>query len=340
MSSGPVSESFEAFMSRALMDPKTGYYARKVAGIGARGDFATSASVGDRLARAIAAWLVSAMKQNPQVRTIIEVGGGEGSLMVGVRKHLGWWHRRRCRWIMVEQSAPLMAKQKEQLGRGVTWVSSMDEAMSLAEGCAFVYHNEFLDALPFIRVEWSPELATWQEVWLTRETAASSVKEVLRLVKDACWTDADYSVTRNWNSAHPPPAMHQRGEMHAGVRNWLHSWAPLWRDGAMLTLDYGDLFPALYHRRPRGTARAYLMHQRLDGMEIYQNPGRQDITSDINFTDIREWSAGLGWKETAYGSQGEFLNLWAPIGRSSADAYVADPDGAGEAFKFHLVRPC
>ena len=137
-------------MSRALMDPKTGYYARKVSGIGARGDFATSASVGDRLARAIAAWLVSAMKQNPQVRNIIEVGGGEGSLMAGVRKHLGWWLRRRFRWIMVEQSAPLMARQKETLGSSVTWADSMTEALSLVGGQAFIYHNEFLDALPFV----------------------------------------------------------------------------------------------------------------------------------------------------------------------------------------------
>lgn len=339
MSGGPVSESFEAFMSRALMDPKTGYYARKVSGIGVRGDFATSASVGDRLARAIAAWLVSAMKQKPQVRTIIEIGGGEGSLMAGVRKHLGWWHGRRCRWIMVEQSAPLMARQKETLGSSVTWVGSMTEALSLADGRAFIYHNEFLDALPFVRVEWSAELAEWREIWLRRDSAGM-VHEEVRPADSARWSHSEYSLTRQWNTSQPPPSVRQRGELHSGVRDWLQSWASQWLGGAMLTLDYGDLFPALYHRRPRGTARAYLLHLRLEGMEIYQNPGRQDITSDINFTDLREWSAGLGWKETAYGSQGEFLNRWAPIGRSSADAYVADPDGAGSAFKFHLVCPC
>lgn len=339
MSGGPVSESFEDFMSRALMDPKTGYYARKVAGIGSRGDFATTASVGDRLARAISVWLVSEIKQQPEVRTVIEIGGGEGTLMAGVRKHLGWWHRRRFCWIMVEQSTPLMARQKEALGGCVTWVRSMDEAMGLADGSALIYHNEFLDALPFIRVEWSPELAAWQEVWLTRDSAAFSVKEELRLAKETRWAAGDYSVTRNWNSAHPPPTKHQRSELHGGVRNWLQSWAALWRNGAMLTLDYGDLFPTLYHRRPRGTARAYLMHHRLEGMEIYQNPGRQDITSDINFTDLREWSAELGWAEIDYGTQFELLDRWAPVGRSNADEFVADPEGAGGAFKFQLVRP-
>ena len=62
---------------------------------------------------------------NSGVRTIIAIGGGQGSLRAG---------------------------QKETLGR-------MTKSLGLAEGRAIIVHNEFLDALLFVRVEWSAELA-------------------------------------------------------------------------------------------------------------------------------------------------------------------------------------
>ena len=106
----------------------------------------------------------------------------------------------------------------------------------------------------------------------------------------------------------------------------------------MLTIDYGDDFPALYHRRPRGTLRAYLMQQRLEGVNIFANPGRQDITCDVNFTDVRTWLREHGTTEQSYESQKAFLERLAPRSASMADAWVARGDGAGEAFRCLSVR--
>jgi SAM-dependent MidA family methyltransferase len=93
----------------------------------------------------------------------------------------------------------------------------------------------------------------------------------------------------------------------------------------MLTIDYGATAENLYHRRPRGSIRGYLFQQRLEGAAIYQNPGRQDITADVNFTDLRNWSEPF--------VSGQELTSFAEFLEGSADVPgLMDPHGAGGAF--------
>ena len=99
----------------------------------------------------------------------------------------------------------------------------------------------------------------------------------------------------------------QRVEIHESYQHWLRGWAGHWTSGAMLTIDYGDPMPALYHRRTCGTLRGYAHHQRLTGHEIYQAPGRLDLTADVNFSDLEKWGEELGWKTTRHSTLHEFF---------------------------------
>jgi hypothetical protein len=76
------------------------------------------------------------------------------------------------------------------------------------------------------------------------------------------------------------------------------------------------------------------MHQRLEGLSIYENAGRQDITADVNFTDYRAWAVKLGLVEIGYATQAEFLQSSVP----GASGPMLDPDGAGGAFKVVMHR--
>ena len=49
-------QPFEEFMRRALYDPERGYYARRITGVGRRGDFTTAPMLSAAPAKAIAAW--------------------------------------------------------------------------------------------------------------------------------------------------------------------------------------------------------------------------------------------------------------------------------------------
>jgi hypothetical protein len=42
--------------------------------------------------------------------------------------------------------------------------------------------------------------------------------------------------------------------------------------------------------------RAYRDQNRLTGGSVYELPGRQDITADVNFDDLQHWARELGWK--------------------------------------------
>lgn len=312
----PNAQPFAAFMARALFDPESGYYTRHIKTVGARGDFSTSATLSPSLGKAVAAWLKAEARLQPQVRHVIEIGAGDGSLMHGVRRALGWWTRRQFVFHIVETSPVLRERQQQKLGDKVRWHTTLEAALEHAQGSAFLYHNELLDAFPATLVQWHAPAQSWQEVW---------VPESLHPLQ---LDPAPFSALR-----HTAFADGQRCELHPSIRDWLQGWVPHWQRGAMLTIDYGDEFPRLYHRRPQGTLRAYLLHQRLTGIDVYANPGRQDITADINFTDYRAWLTELGLEEASHQTLADFLR---PHG---APPQLLDPDGAGSAFKC-LVHHC
>jgi len=101
--------------------------------------------------------------------------------------------------------------------------------------------------------------------------------------------------------------------------------------GRMLTVDYGDEMPGLYHRRPAGSLRAYAHQQRLTGSEIYTALGRRDITADVNFTDLKAWGEGLGWQTISSST----LKTWLE-GFAILPAELHEP---AEAFRV-LVQRC
>jgi SAM-dependent MidA family methyltransferase len=332
-------EPFSAFMDRALHDPERGYYARRVRAIGRQGDFATSATLSKNLARGIAEWIRRGIQSCPGVKSVIEIGAGSGDLLAEVRRALGWWMRRRLRFHIVE-SSPVLRERQQRRGdlSGVTWHAQMAEALQACDGRALIFHNELLDAFPVILAEWQVKTAEWQEVWvLSRDgTVRGEDLRPLRLREDQQpW----FSALREWTPKTPPAAPRQRVELAAAAREWLRAWASAWRSGWMLIVDYGDGFPALYHRRPRGTLRAYLMHQRIEGPGVYTNPGRQDITADVNFTDLRAWCEALGWREVSFETQSDFLQRMGIAAHDHAGHRLADSADAGGAFKCFVVAP-
>jgi SAM-dependent MidA family methyltransferase len=310
-----MAEPFSKFMARALFDPEHGYYTRHIRTVGARGDFATSATLSSCLGRAIAAWLKSETQAQPSIRHIIEVGAGDGSLTAAVRQSLGWWRRRQFTFHIVETSPVLREQQQKRLGSEVHWHHDLESALTHAQGHAFIYHNELLDAFPATLVQWQNGL--WHEVWVPEQLHPHQLDS------------AHFSALR-----HTAFKDGQRCELHPSIRDWLHQWTPHWKGGSMLSIDYGDDFPQLYHRRPHGTLRAYLLHQRLTGADIYANPGRQDITADINFTDYAAWLLELGLEPTTHQKLAEFLQP------HDASSQLLHSEGAGTAFKCLIHRRC
>lgn len=269
-------ETFESFMARALHDPVRGYYARNIRGIGARGDFTTAPELSDIPAKAIATWAARALLETG-ARHLIEIGPGLGTLSRRVFRNLPLRLRLRTTLHLVESSPALADRQRELLGKRTKHHTSIADALEACSGGAVIFSNELVDAFP-VRLFRKTEIA-WREVALDHSSGHPA---------ETLLPAADLPPSSVFRMDFPPG---QFVEIHDSYRLWLESWLPLWKRGAMLTIDYGDTVERLYHRRPYGTLRAYLLHQRLEGAAIYANPGLQDITADVNFTDLAEWPA-------------------------------------------------
>jgi SAM-dependent MidA family methyltransferase len=332
---------FIDWMARALHDPERGYYARQVRTIGRRGDFSTSASAGTVLGEAVAHWITQELaREAPAASTVIEIGGGDGALSAAVRRALGWWKRRRLQWFMVETSRPLRALQEIRLGtKAARWFTDLTAALHACDGRALIFHNELLDALPVDLLRWDGVNGRWQEVCMTGGPGAWR-----ETCEPAAVSSGESSAMEPAGWKGVPLRDGQRIEIGSACRAWLRSWAPYWKAGAMLTVDYGDVFPQIYHRQPGGTLRAYFMHQRLTGPQVHENMGRQDITADVNFTDLMAWGEALGWKAETFVAQREFLqaHVRGVERRAASDpaiAFLLNEHGAGGAFKVLVQRP-
>ncbi|MFM2198516.1 MAG: hypothetical protein RLZZ505_1948 [Verrucomicrobiota bacterium] len=265
-------------MVRALHDPDRGYYARNIRSIGSRGDFTTAPHLSQAPAKAIAAWIARALRET-KTRHVIEIGPGLGTLTNQVIHRIPFLSRIRSRFHLVESSVTLAQHQKTLFGNKVSHHTSILDALQNCSGEAVIFSNELVDAFP-ARVFRNADGA-WQEVALDR-----SMNEVL-LAPSELPPSSAFSIDFKHG---------QTVEVHDAYRIWLESWLPYWKRGEMLTIDYGDTVEKLYHRRPQGTLRAYLLHQCLHGSAVFGNPGLQDLTADVNFTDLAKWTSN--WLES------------------------------------------
>ena len=320
---------FENFMAMALYDPRFGYYTTEIDDVGgSRGDFATSATLSSALGRAIAKWIQEEREYYEWEGAfhVIEVGAGNGALAREVLKSFSWWKRRHVHYHIVDVSAPLREKQQAALkGLKVSWHAKMEEALEAAGGKALIFSNELVDAFPAKWMIWSEIEGNWHEVFVTFDRK-KGLSEVFRPLPRGFPEDV-YSAM---NLSERPQG--QRVEIQPLFQLWLAHAVQHWEQGSMLTIDYGGEAAEIYQRRPAGTARAYFKQQRLEGGEIYQRIGKQDLTVDVNFTDLMNWGEELDLEKVSYETQGEFLARHGEAGDAMAGA------GAGDAFKALVQR--
>jgi SAM-dependent MidA family methyltransferase len=284
---------FERYMREGLYHPEFGYYTARIRDVGARGDFSTFATLGRALAEFLARWIIE-----NKARDVIEVGPGNGQLAAQILGELGWWSRHSIRYHLVDVDGPLRDAQEKRLrGFRVQRHADLQTALRAAGGRACIFSNELPDAFPCRVFELTAE--GWMELHL--RLAGDGIHEILH--------PADLPESTAFAGDFRPG---QRLEIHESYREWLRIWASEWTSGSMLTIDYGDTLPSLYRRRTSGTLRGYAHHQRLTGLEIYQAPGRLDLTADVNFSDLQKWGEDLGWRTTRQATLGEFLDQQTP----------------------------
>ncbi len=330
--------TWESFIAAALYDPDVGYYTRQIADVGALGDFATSATLGTGLGRAIANRVKKGTRSGTPFSAgrpwLVEVGGGNGALMSRVLADLEPFSDIRRRIGLVDISEPLLARQKRRLrGRHVRHAGDLGSLVQSSRADGYLFANELIDAFPPVVLEYSAQEEGWSEVVLrvsdgrVVETVRAAEVRAKRALELTGFLPAVARMRLQRCRVEVPLAFY---EWLSGIRELLRNRAT-WR---LLLIDYGGGEEEMLVENGSGTLRAYEGHERFVGSEVMRRFGRRDITFDVNFDDIRRWALGLGFRVLDEGTQADLLASVTKEDLSPADRRLADPGDAGGRFRF------
>lgn len=306
---GPI--TFRDFMETALYDSELGYYSRGGTAIGPGGDFFTSSNLHPIFGAILAEVLVDLLgKTGPESArdsgpgTIIEMGAGTGRLAARILEAIESEHKdifARLSYIIVEISDQMRRRQREELQRFercVRW-ATLDEL----EGkniSGVVFSNEFVDALPVHRIRFNSGRLEEQFV-----IAVAGDSTDTRLSDH--WSELSDERLTNY-VARFGLVFEERQvlEVNLDAIEWLRSVSRILADGFILTIDYGDIAPALLSRgRREGTLRCFYRHRIVDSP--FEGVGERDITSSVNFSALQEYGRDLGLEAVSLETQTSFL---------------------------------
>ena len=300
--SGPI--SFRRFVELSLFHPQYGYYSSGKARIGKKGDFYTSPSVHRSFGETISRFIARAsLLLEGEKFAIVEFGASGGQLASDILGALRENHPDlylKTDYIMSEISPAAIQAAKEKLKGHVKRVRWTNSPIKVIEGgfCGVVIANEFLDSLPFHRLK--SDGGEIREVFLS--LSDGKIEEVLRDPE----AEEVYEFSKRYLDEY---AQGEEAEACLLAGEWLAEVGAALQKGFILSIDYGSLAPELYSpERRNGTSRCFYRHEL--SSDFYARVGEQDITADVNFSELMRVGDLLGLATVKYTTQGQFLVDW------------------------------
>ncbi len=270
---------FRDWMEAALYDPESGYYVRgDRQRWGREADYRTSAERSVLFAATFARYFARLWEElgGPSAWTIVEVGAGDGTFAQRVQRALA-------------ESYPRVFEATRYHMREI---GNADEPFDPSEACLY-FSNELLDAFPVHRLNAEGEFYVTLDsdnnfVWTTGPHSTPRLGEFLR----------EHAVEL---------APKQSIEINLAIDDWLASVVAQLERGYIVTVDYGAEASELYDPslRPNGTLRAFSRHEFVD--DVLSAPGEYDITSSVNWTQVKATGERLGLRVVEFDSQDRFL---------------------------------
>jgi SAM-dependent MidA family methyltransferase len=331
---------FARYMELALYAPGLGYYAAGARKLGTGGDFVTAPELSAVFGACLATQCAEVLGRLGG-GDILELGAGSGALAADLLAELARVDRLPGRYLILEPSPELRARQQERLARGpfaerIAWLQAPPaEALR-----GVVLANEVLDALPVERFRLSPEgvLAlgvTWRDPGFALEARAAGAA----LAADVAALGADLGA---------PLAPGYASEACLMLAPWLAAVTRPLAAGIVLLVDYGCARREYYAPgRDGGTFACY--HRQRRHADALVNVGLQDLTAWVDFTRVASAAVDAGFEIAGYAPQAHALlalgfeahlarqRQAAPPGRAPllarAAARLVLPGEMGETFK-------
>jgi SAM-dependent MidA family methyltransferase len=301
---GPI--TFRDWMQAALYDEREGYYCRSDRiPQGRAGDYRT-APESSPLFAATFAWYFSKLfaelfleMGSPPAWTIFEAGAGGGEFAHGVLKSLQSHYPEvfsATSYVIDEVSAAARARSAARVSEfsdRVTFRSLADVAEPALVG--IVFSNELIDAFPVHRV--IMRNGTLRELYVGSDES------------NFIWVEHDphESVAEYCGRIELRLAEGQIAEINLAAEEFISRAAGLFAHGYLITVDYGAERSELLDSPDRfsGTLRAFHRHHLVD--EVLARPGEQDLTTTVDWTQIKEVGRRSGLRAVRLERLDQFL---------------------------------
>ena len=300
--SGPI--SFCRFVELSLFHPQRGYYSSGKARIGKKGDFYTAPSVHRSFGETISRFLAEAsLLLEEEKFVVVEFGASGGQLALDILGSLRENHPDlylKTDYVMSEISPAAIQAAKEKLQGHDERVRWTDSPLKIMEDgfCGVVITNEFLDSLPFHRLK--SDRGEIREIFLSLRDG--KIEEVLRDPE----TEGVYEFSKRYLDEY---VQGEEAEACLLAAKWLAEVGTALQKGFVLSIDYGSLAPELYSpERRKGTYRCFYRHEL--STDPYIRIGEQDITANVNFSELMRVGDSLDLGTVKYTTQGQFLIDW------------------------------
>lgn len=313
---------FSRFMQLALYAPGLGYYSAGSHKLGAGGDYITAPELTPLFARCMATQ-IARLLHAAGGGDVLEAGAGSGALAAGLLEALAGRHALPRRYLILEVSAQLRARQRATLAAQVPALAARVEWIDAPPAEAWrgaVVANEVLDALPVERFRTTDRGIESIGVVARGDGFALAARPATETIA------ASLSARLGPLMAALPPGYESEWSPLLGP--WVAELSRSLECGGLLLADYGLPRAQYYHAsRMRGSVTAFFRHRQIE--DVLARPGLQDITAWVDFTAVAEAAAGNGLNVAGFATQAHFL-LSTGLERELAAA-GAGLDGSAQA---------
>jgi SAM-dependent MidA family methyltransferase len=331
--------TFRDWMKAALYDSEDGYYCRSdLTRWGRAGDYLTSPQRSPLFAATFARYFVRLYEElgAPGSWTIIEAGAGAGHFAAGVLETLRRDYPNvfaSTRYIIDEASADAISRSQSMLAPFKEHIEfHRPDEMTMPINDAVIFANELLDAFPVHRVT-------------MRDGQLSELCVGCDAGGKFIWSECPPTTTRladYFQQLQIKLAEGQIAEVNLEAVDWITRIANISPRAFLIIVDYGAEAKELYAHAARrsGTLRAFHRHQFAD--DPLAQPGEQDLTTNVDWTSIRNACARAGLQTILFERQDKFLlqaGLLEQLEQLSASSQSDAEAARLRASARHMIMP-
>jgi SAM-dependent MidA family methyltransferase len=301
---GPI--TFRDWMQAALYDERDGYYCRPDRiQQGRAGDYRTAPESSPLFAATLAQYFSKLFAElfhelgSPPTWTIFETGAGGGEFAYGVLNTLRAKYPEVfsvTSYVIDEVSPTTRRRAAERLSEFADrLIFQRLVEIDRAVNAGVCFSNELIDAFPVHRV-------------IMRDGRLSELCVGLKQ-DDFVWVECDpvQGVAEYCRRVGLRLSEDQIAEINLAAEEFVARAAGLFDRGFLITVDYGVERNELLDSPDRfaGTLRAFHRHQLIDN--VLASPGEQDLTTTIDWTQIREAGSRAGLRTIRFERLDQFL---------------------------------